>query len=113
MDQMSIYSEHVSEVFKTITTDNGSEFASLSSLEEIADTLIYYAHPYSSYEKGTVERHNGLIRRFIPKGHRIDEYSPEDIAGIEEWCNNLPRKILGYRTPDEAFEEELDRIYAA
>jgi len=64
--------EHFSEVFKTVTTDNGSEFADLSQLETFADTLVYFAHPYSSFEKGSIERHNGLIRRFIPKGKRID-----------------------------------------
>lgn len=105
------YSEHFSEVFRTITTDNGSEFASLTDLEQLADTLIYFAHPYTSCEKGTVERHNGLIRRFIPKGKRIDDYPLERIVQIELWCNSLPRKILGYRTPDEVFEAELDRIY--
>ena len=60
----------------------------------------------------SVERHNGLIRRFIPKGRRIDSYSDEQICQIEIWCNSLPRKILGYSTPDELFEAELDRIYA-
>lgn len=105
------YSEHFSEVFKTITTDNGSEFADLTNLEKMSDTLIYYAHPYTSCDKGTVERHNGLIRRFIPKGKRIDDYTVQQIYDIETWCNCLPRKLLGYRTPDEIFEEELDRIY--
>ena len=107
----SQYSEHWDDIFKTITTDNGSEFARLSELESLSKTLVYFAHPYSSYEKGSVERHNGLIRRFIPKGKRIDSYSAEQIGRIEVWCNNLPRKILDYRTPDELFEEELDRIY--
>ena len=110
--QMMLYSEHVNEVFKAITTDNGSEFADLVSLEKLTNTLVYFAHPYTACEKGTVERHNELIRRFIKKGHRIDEYSPEQISDIETWCNSLPRKIWGYRTPDEAFEEELDLIYA-
>ena len=107
------YSEHFSEVFKTITTDNGSEFARLSELEELADTLVYFAHPYTSCEKGTNERHNGIIRRFIPKGKRIDSYTAEEISNIEVWCNSLPRRTLGYRTPDEVFEAELDRIYRA
>ena len=107
----SQYSEHWDDIFKTITTDNGSEFARLSELESLSETLVYFAHPYSSCEKGSVERHNGLIRRFIPKGKRIDGYSVEQIGRIEIWCNNLPRKILDYRTPDELFEEELDRIY--
>ena len=74
-------------------------------------TLVYYAHPYTSCDKGTVERHNGLIRRFIPKGEAIDNYSLQDIIDIETWCNSLPRKILAYHTPDEIFERELDQIY--
>lgn len=105
------YSEHFGEVFKTITTDNGSEFADLSELEKRADTLVYYAHPYTSCDKGTVKRHNGLIRRFIPKGKRIDDFTGQQISDVETWCNSLPRKLLGYRTPDEIFEEEIDKIY--
>ena len=107
------YSEHWNDIFKTITTDNGSEFADLSSLEDVSNTLVYYAHPYTSCDKGTVERHNGLIRRFIPKGEAIDNYSLQDIIDIETWCNSLPRKILAYHTPDEIFERELDLIYQA
>lgn len=74
---------------------------------------VYFTHPYSSYEKGTNEKHNGLIRRFIPKGRRISDYDLNDIAFIEEWMNTLPRKILGYKTPEELFEKQLDEIYAA
>ncbi len=105
------YSEHFSEVFKTITTDNGSEFADLSDIEKVAATLVYYARPYTSCDKGSIERHNGLIRRFIPKGKRIDSFTTDQISDIETWCNSLPRKLLNYRTPDEVFEEELDKIY--
>ena len=75
--------------------------------------LVYYAHPYTSCDKGTVERHNGLIRRFIPKGEAIANYSLQDIIDIETWCNSLPRKILACHTPDEIFERELDLIYQA
>ena len=107
------YSEHWNEIFKTITTDNGSEFADLSNLEEVSNTIVYYAHPYTSCDKGTVERHNGLIRRFIPKGDYINNYSLQEIIDIETWCNSLPRKILAYHTPDEIFERELDHIYQA
>ncbi len=106
----SQYSEHFSEVFQTITTDNGSEFASLADLEKTAKTLVYFAHPYTSCEKGSVENHNGLIRRFIPKGRRIDSYTEEQLAEIEVWANSLPRRLLGYKTPDEVFEAELDKI---
>ena len=104
--------EHFSQVFKSITSDNGSEFSDLATLEVETDTRIYFTHPYSSFEKGTNERHNGLIRRFIPKGKRINDYSPYDIAFIEEWMNTLPRRILGYKTPEELFEKQLDVIYA-
>lgn len=101
-----------SEVFKTITTDNGSEFAELSKLEEVSHTLVYYTHPYPSWEKGSNERHNRLIRRFIAKGKRISDYGIDAIARIEDWCNNLPRKILRYKTPNEMFEAKLDKIYS-
>ena len=101
-----------SEVFKTITSDNGREFSELTSIENDTDTRVYFAHPYSSWERGSNERHNGLLRRFIPKGKRIDSYSEEEILFVADWCNNLPRKILGYHTPDELFEKELDKIYA-
>lgn len=106
------FGKKFSDVFKTITTDNGSEFADLSKLEETSKTLVYYAHPYASWEKGSNERHNRLVRRFIAKGKRISDYGLDAIARIEDWCNSLPRKILGYRTPDELFEAELDKIYS-
>ena len=108
----SLFGEQFSQVFKTITGDNGSEFADLSIIESETDTKVYFTHPYSSFEKGTNERHNGLIRRFIPKGKRISDYSSDDIAFIEEWMNTLPRRILNYKTPEELFEMYLDKIYA-
>lgn len=105
------YQEGWNQVFKTITTDNGSEFADLSDLEAASETLVYYAHPYASCDKGGVERHNRLIRRFIPKGDAINNYSLNDIFAIEEWTNNLPRKVLSYHTPNELYERRLDTIY--
>ena len=102
-----------SKVFRTITTDNGSEFSRLSDLEKGTQTKVYFAHPYTSCEKGSIENHNGLIRRFIPKGKRIADYSDEDILAVELWTNGLPRKILGYKTPEEVFDHEMDLIYTA
>jgi IS30 family transposase len=99
--------ECFSKVFKSITADNGSEFAEISLLEGKIVNNVYFAHPYSSYERGTNERHNGLIRRFIPKGTLISQYSIESIANVQNWCNTLPRKILKYLTSDEAFEDQL------
>lgn len=92
-------------MFKTITSDNGSEFAELASIEADTGTRVYFTHPYSSFERVTNERHNGLIRRFIPKGKRMTDYSLDDIAFIEEWMNTLPRKLLQYKTPEELFED--------
>lgn len=99
------------EVFKTITTDNGSEFANLSRLED-KGIGVYFTHPYTSCEKGTVECHNRMLRRFIPKGKSINVYTADEIMIFADIINGLPRKLLGYRTPDELFEAELDRIYA-
>jgi IS30 family transposase len=99
------------QVFRSLTADNGSEFAALSALKE-ENVGVYFTHPYSAFERGTNENHNGLIRRFIPKGKKISDYSQEAITRVEEWMNGLPRKILGYKTPEELFEAELDLIYA-
>lgn len=112
MKLRSLFGKQFSQVFKTIAGDNGSEFANLSTLEIETDTNVYFTHPYSSFEKGTNERHNSLIRRFIPKGKRISDYTSDDIAFIEEWINTIPRRILNYKTPEELFEAHLDKIYA-
>ena len=114
LDNLKAYfGEHFSQIFKSITSDNGQEFAELSKIEQESSTKIYFTHPYASCERGTNERHNGLLRRFIPKGVAINEYSIDEIAFVEDWCNTLPRKLLNYRTPEELFENELDTIYVA
>lgn len=105
------FGDRYREVFKTITADNGSEFSNLSKLEE-KGVGIYFTHPYASCEKGTVERHNRMLRWFIPKGKSIDDYSADEIMIFADIINGLPRKLLGYQTPEELFEKELDRIYA-
>lgn len=105
--------ENFSKVLCTITTDNGSEFARLAEMENGTDTRVYVTHPYTSCEKGSIENHNGLIRRFIPKGKRISDFSNDVILAVELWANGLSRKILGYRIPDEAFDAEMDLLYTA
>ena len=107
----SYFGSMAQAVFKTVTSDNGFEFTRLAELAS-RGTDVYFTHPYSSWEKGTNECHNKLLRRFIPKGISMKRFSAEDIAYMADWANTLPRKILGYRTPDELFEAELDRIYA-
>ena len=72
------FGDKFNEIFKTITGDNGSEFANLSR-QAYNGTNVYFTHPYSSWEKGTNERHNGLLRRFIPNSKRTDAYTVDDI----------------------------------
>lgn len=68
---------------------------------------VFFSHPYSSWERGTNERHNGILRRFVPKGKSIKDFSTATIQRIQDWLNQLPRKILGYKTPEECFLREI------
>ncbi len=94
------------EMFKTITCDNGSEFLDSAGLEKSIfggkRTNIYYAHPYSSWERGSNENANKLIRKFIKKGEDISKLPVAYIKRIEKWINNYPRRIFGYKTANEA-----------
>lgn len=96
--------------FKSITFDNGSEFLNWESLEASTlkegakRTTIYFAHSYSSWERGTNENHNRMIRRFVYKGLDIEGFGDEEIKKVEDWMNNYPRRILGYNTPNQATE---------
>ena len=98
--------------FKSITFDNGVEFLDWRSLEisvfgKGRRTTIYFAHSFSSWERGTNENHNRMIRRFIPKGTNISTVTEEKIKDIEGWMNAYPRKILAYRTPNQVTDECL------
>lgn len=99
---------HFNKIFKSITTDNGSEFSDFLEIIKNTKTQIYFCHPYCSGEKGTNERNNEIIRYFIPKSTLLENYSFEDINKITEWMNNYPRKSLNYRTPLEALLEEFN-----
>jgi len=88
------------KTFKTITCDNGCENLDFEGIERSIRnkkkrTKVYYAHPYSSWERGTNENINKMIRRFIPKGVDISTFSDKQIMQIQHWINNYPRKILG------------------
>ena len=99
--------------FKSVTFDNGVEFLGWKALEislltpKERRTMIYFAHSYSSWERGTNENQNRMIRRFVPKGVDIADFSDADIQEIEDWMNNYPRKILGYKTANQVAEECL------
>ena len=104
-----------SQVFKTITVDNGSEFAFCEEMEASKEndgqrTKLYYCHPYSSWERGTNENINKLVRRKIPKGSNFDNKTNEEIQSIEDWINDYPRKIFNYHTSRELFEREIQTL---
>jgi IS30 family transposase len=76
-------------------------------------TAIYFTHPYSAWERPVNERHNRLLRGFIPKGVSIEKYSPEQVLAFADEMNGRPRRRLGYQTPEELFDDFLDVVYAA
>lgn len=109
------WGEMFKQVFKTITVDNGTEFASCEKMErsvlgEGNRTKIYYCHPYSSWERGTNEVTNKMVRRKVPKGTNFDGKTDEEVQNMENWINNYPRKIHGYHTAAELFEEEIAKL---
>jgi len=101
--------------FKSITFDNGVEFINWKSIEvstlgkKIRRTKVYFAHAYSSWERGTNENQNRMIRRFIPKGMNIAAVSECRVQEIQDWMNNYPRKVLGYKTANQVAQENLQK----
>jgi IS30 family transposase len=93
----------------TTTLDNGKEFSGHEQISKSLGINIYFAHPYSSWERGLNENTNGLIRQYIKKGSSFEGITPERIKFIEERLNNRPRKTLGYRTPNEVYKEAMKR----
>jgi len=87
----------------TITADNGKEFASHETIANAINADVYFAHPYASWERGTNENTNGLIRQYFPKGSRFEEITDEQIQVVQEKLNRRPRKTLGFKTPYELF----------
>lgn len=97
--------------FQSITADNGSEFSDYQTLTTIVPQ-VYYCHPYCSSERGTNERHNRIIRRFFPKRQSMKKKTQADCDQVAAYMNNLPRKPLGYKTPQQlftAFLQSLDK----
>jgi transposase, IS30 family len=93
---------------KTMTYDNGMEMANHKWLTENTGMDIFFAHPYSSWERGTNENTNGLIRRFLPKGTDFNNVTEQQLKAIENNLNNRPKEVLGYRTPNEQMMQEIN-----
>jgi IS30 family transposase len=89
----------------TLTVDNGKEFASHESVAETLQINVYFADPYSAWQRGLNENTNGLIRQYVPKGSDVRILTDEQIHHIMDRLNNRPRKSLGYLTPNEVFYE--------
>ena len=104
-----------SRIFKTITCDNGVEFANYigmeqSCLNDYQRTAVYYCHPYCSSERGSNENQNGFIRRFVPKGVSIKKYTNSQIKQIQDYINTYPRGIFNFKSSLDLFKIELEKI---
>lgn len=100
----------ISEIFKSITFDNGTEFSNWIAIEKYLKNTIYFAHPYSSYERGSNENGNKLFRKFLPKSCNINNYTDDYVMYANELINTKIRKILGYKSSLELFMIELDKL---
>jgi IS30 family transposase len=92
----------------TLTSDNGREFAEFALIEKQLNTEFYFANPYHSWERGTNENTNGLIRQYFPKQTDFATISNETVSQVVEKLNNRPRKTLGYKTPNELFFKDQE-----
>ncbi|MFT3790716.1 MAG: IS30 family transposase [Rudaea sp.] len=91
----------------SITFDNGSEFAEHELIDLVLGCTSYFARPYASWERGTNENTNGLIRQYAPKRTDLGRLNGADVRRIADKLNDRPREVLGFRTPREVFEESL------
>lgn len=102
---LALIAQHDEKHFKTITADNGTEFHGYADIESASAARFYFATPHHSWERGTNENTNGLIRQYIPKRTSMARLTQRDCDAIAQKLNARPRKRLGYRTPAECFGE--------
>ena len=103
----------IKAIAKTITSDNGKEFAYHKQVSAALDTDFYFANPYHSWERGLNEHTNGLIRQYLPKKSKFLNVSKDEIIMIQNRLNHRPRKALNYKTPYEVFFSEMSRKLAS
>ena len=92
---------------RTLTHDNGTEFALHHKLRDALGIKTYFCNPHSPWQKGGIENANGRVRRWLPRKANLDHYSPRHINAIAQRYNNTPRKCLGFKTPAELFSNHL------
>ena len=95
---------------KTLTFDNGKEFAGHAYIDEQLQSTAYFARPFASWERGSNENLNGLLRQYVPKKRAMSTVTDEEIRMIQNRLNNRPRKRLGFKTPAEVFHQSLERV---
>ena len=93
---------------RSITTDNGTEFACHEMISKSLGINIYFADPYSSWQKGGIENANGLIRQYVPKSETFEHVSRQQIKKFSKKINMRPRKKLNFRTTRECFYEQIE-----
>jgi IS30 family transposase len=98
---------------KTLTLDNGKEFAAFKLIEQATKVRVFFADPYCAWQRGTNENTNGLLRRYFPKGTDFSQVNDDHLATIVTALNNRPRKCLGYRTPHEVVEQAISGALAS
>jgi IS30 family transposase len=92
---------------RTLTLDNGKEFAAFKQVEQATGLRVFFADPYCAWQRGTNENTNGLLRRYFPKGTDFSQLADQELALVVHALNNRPRKCLGYRTPFEVVLKAL------
>ena len=95
---------------KTLTFDNGKEFAGHAYIDEQLQSTAYFARPFASWERGSNENLNGLLRQYVPKKRAMSTVTDKEIRMIQNRLNNIPRKRLGFKTPAEVFHQSLKRV---
>lgn len=95
---------------QTLTFDNGKEFSDHAKIDSALGSISYFADPYSSWQRGSNENLNGLIRQYIPKSRPLSTVSDKELARIESLLNNRPRKRLGFKTPHEVFTLSMNTV---